>query len=104
MPNRGCYSLGKELVMSQAIANHEHLERFAGQLQTFQNQVDEGLGTLRAQFSTLSDTWQDQEQQKFELEFDEMARSVRRFIEASENHVPYLRSKAEWLRGYLEQR
>lgn len=86
--------------MPQAIADPDHLEQFAAKLQAFQNDLGESLSALNADFGTLSESWQDQEQQKFEAEYQELARSVSRFLEISASHVPYLRAKAEWLRGY----
>jgi len=86
--------------MPQAIADPDDLERFAAKLQEFENNLGESLSALNAEFGALSESWQDQEQQKFEAEYQELAQSVNRFLEIAASHVPYLRGKAEWLRGY----
>ena len=89
--------------MSQAIADPEQLLRFAAQLQNFQSTVADALSALHGQFASLGETWRDQERQKFEAEYEELEQSVRRFLEATGGHVPYLRSKAEHLHAYQGQ-
>ncbi|MBC7228224.1 MAG: WXG100 family type VII secretion target [Thermoflexales bacterium] len=90
--------------MPQAIANPEDLERFASELKRFNSQLAESMSRLNAQFSRLSDTWRDQEHQKFAQEFEQTMRILHQFIRASEQHIPLLLRKAQRLREYLNQR
>ncbi len=88
----------------QAIANPDDLERFARELQAFNRHIAERLRQLEAQFGRLSDTWRDDEHAKFATEFTQTVRVLRRFIDTSEQHIPFLQRKARRLRDYLGQR
>jgi hypothetical protein len=56
-------------------------------------------------FSTLlGDTWRDQEHEKFAQEFDALVRTLRHFHRSSEEQIPVLIKKAEWIDGYLGHR
>ena len=59
---------------------------------------------LHSRMQMLGQSWRDQEQQKFEAEFEETMRTLARFVAASENHVPFLLRKAERAEQYLRQR
>jgi len=87
--------------MAQAHVDPDELERFAGDLGTFIEDLT-GLTTqVRGRFNSLSETWQDQEQQRFEGEFDHFVNAMQRFSVQVEPMIPYLRTKAAHIRNYL---
>ena len=62
------------------------------------------MSRLQGQFSRLGDTWRDQEHQKFAQEFEQTMRVIHRFIQVSDQHIPFLLRKAQRVRDYLQQR
>ena len=90
--------------MSQVIANPEDLERFARELKKFNRQFLDCMRQLQAQFNRLSQTWRDQEHQKFAREFEQTMRTLYQFQRASNQYIPLLVKKAQKLREYLNQR
>jgi uncharacterized protein YukE len=90
--------------MAQAIVDPEELRRFAEELHRFDAELRNRLGALQARFAGLGETWQDQEQAKFAEEFAEATKILRRFLEASGRHAPYLLRKAEKIEEYLGRR
>jgi hypothetical protein len=48
----------------------------------------------------LSVSWRDQEHAKFAAEFEQELKQLRRLIESSEQHAPYLMRKAELIEEY----
>ena len=58
---------------------------------------------LQARFSSLGDTWQDQEHEKFSEEFKLAMKALKKFIELSKTHAPYLLRKAQRIEEYLQQ-
>lgn len=89
--------------MAQVIIEPEQVKRFAEELQRFNRDLQNRMGSLQARFSALGDTWQDQEHQKFSEEFKETVKTMRKFIDLSEQHVPYLLRKAQRIEDYLKQ-
>lgn len=89
--------------MSKAIMDPEQVRRFAEELQRFNRDLQNRLGSLQARFSALGESWQDQEQAKFSEEFKQTLKTVKRFMEMSEQHVPYLLRKAQRIEEYLKQ-
>ncbi len=90
--------------MPQAIANPEELERFARNLKQFNAQLRESMARLQGQFSSLGDTWRDQEQQKFAQEFEQTMRVLHQFSQSADVQIPFLMKKAQRIRDYLQQR
>ena len=90
--------------MPQAIANPDELRRFAQVLKRFNTDLREALSGLHAQLVGLGDTWRDQEHEKFRQEFEQTMMVVDRFLEAAEQHVPFLLRKAEHIEDYLHRR
>ncbi len=90
--------------MSQAIIDPEEVRRFAAELKRFNGDLRERSASLMSRFNALGDTWQDQEQEKFAAEFTQMMKTVKSFLEASEQHTPYLLRKADRIQQYLDQR
>ncbi|MCB1063008.1 MAG: WXG100 family type VII secretion target [Verrucomicrobiae bacterium] len=90
--------------MAQAIIDPEEVRRFAEELKRFNIDLQNRSASLQARFSALGDTWQDQEHAKFAEEFIQTMKTVRKFIEASNQHGPYLMRKAQRIEDYLNQR
>lgn len=88
----------------QAVADPEDLERFARELKQFNGQLRDSMSRLQGQFGRLGDTWRDQEHQKFAQEFEQTMRVLNRFMQSSEQQIPFLLRKAQRLRAYLNQR
>ena len=90
--------------MAQAIVNPEELRRFAQVLKRFNGDLRDAVTSLSAQLSSLGDTWRDQEHDRFRLEFEQTMTVIERFLEASDEHVPFLMHKAQHIEDYLHQR
>lgn len=90
--------------MSQAIVDPGELRRFAQSLRNFTNELGNNLTLLHGQLAALSDTWRDQEQAKFMQEFEQVMQAMQRFMEAANEHAPFLIRKAERVEDYLQQR
>jgi uncharacterized protein YukE len=90
--------------MAQAIVNPEELRRFAQVLKRFNGDIRDSVTALQAQLASLGDTWRDQEHERFRLEFEQTLQVVERFLEASDEHVPFLMHKAQHIEDYLHQR
>ena len=90
--------------MAQAIMDPEKVRRFAEELQRFNSDLENRLILLTARFNALGDTWQDQEHEKFSEEFKSAMKALKRFVEASKTHTPYLMRKAQRIDEYLNQR
>ena len=89
--------------MAQAIMDPEQVRRFAEELKRFNMDLQNNLASLQARFASLSDTWQDQEHVKFSEEFKQTVKALRKFIEVSNQHTPYLLRKAQRIEEYLNQ-
>lgn len=90
--------------MAQAIMDPEKVRRFAEELQRFNNELENRMILLQARFGGLADTWQDQEHEKFADEFRLAMKALKKFIELSKEHTPYLLRKAQRIEEYLSQR
>ncbi|TWT43288.1 WXG100 family type VII secretion target [Botrimarina hoheduenensis] len=90
--------------MSQAIVDPLELRRFANSLRRFNTDLDERMTALTAQLAGLGTSWRDQEHKKFVEDFDQQMKSIRRFIDATNEHAPFLIRKAERIEEYLQQR
>ena len=89
--------------MPQAIMDPGEVRRFAEELKRFNLEIQNRMALLQARFAALGDTWQDQEHQKFSEEFRDTMKVLKRFIEASNQHTPYLLRKAQRVEEYLDQ-
>ena len=89
--------------MTQAIMDPERVRRFAEELQRFTREVEGRMATLQARYAALGDTWQDQEQIKFAEEFKQTMKALKKFVEVSNQHTPYLLRKAQRIEEYLNQ-
>jgi uncharacterized protein YukE len=90
--------------MAQAIVNPEELRRFAARLKQFNNEMMTQLTTLHGQLSGLSQSWRDREHDKFVEEFEQTLQVVKRFVDSTNQHIPFLLRKAERIEEYLQQR
>lgn len=90
--------------MAQAIMDPEEVRRFAEELKRFNTEIQNRLASLQARFAALGDTWQDQEHVKFADEFRQTLKALKKFIEVSNQHTPYLLRKAQRIEEYLNQR
>ena len=90
--------------MAQAIMDPEEVRRFAVELKRFNEDVQSKASSLQARFAALGSTWQDQEQAKFAEEFITTMKVIKKFVEVSEKHTPFLLRKAARIEEYLNQR
>jgi uncharacterized protein YukE len=90
--------------MPQAIMDPEEVRRFAEELKRFNLDLQNRMASLQARFASLGDTWQDQEHVKFSEEFKETMKALRKFMETSSQHTPYLLRKAQKIQDYLDQK
>src|ERR1051326_1871875 len=90
--------------MAQAIMDPEEVRRFAEELKRFNIDLQNRMASLQARFAALSDTWQDQEHLKFSEEFKQTLKALKKFVEVSNQHTPYLLRKAQRIEEYLNER
>ena len=90
--------------MAQAIMDPEEVRRFASELKRFNDDVAMKSSALQARFAALGATWQDQDNEKFAEEFITTMKVLKKFVEVSEKHSPYLLRKAQRIEQYLDQR
>jgi hypothetical protein len=62
------------------------------------------LASLQGQLLNLGSTWRDQEHNKFVEEFDHTMKVLAHFVEAADEHIPFLLRKADRAEEYLQQR
>jgi uncharacterized protein YukE len=82
----------------------EEVRRFADELKRFNVDLQNRMSLLHARFAALGDTWQDQEHGRFAEEFKQTMKAMKKFVEVSDRHVPFLLRKAGRIEDYLEQR
>jgi uncharacterized protein YukE len=90
--------------MAQAIMEPEKVRRFAEELQRFNSDLENRMIMLQARFGALGDTWQDQDHEKFSEEFKQTMKALKKFVELSKEHTPFLLRKAQRIEEYLNQR
>jgi uncharacterized protein YukE len=90
--------------MAQAIMEPEEVRRFAKELKRFNDDIQNRASALHARFVALGSTWQDQEHEKFAEEFTTTMKVLKKFVEISEKHTPFLLKKAQRIEEYLAQR
>ena len=90
--------------MAQAVMEPEKVRRFAEELHRFSSDLQNRMISLQARFGALEDTWQDQEHEKFADEFLQTMKAIKKFIDTSNQHTPYLLRKAQRIEEYLKQR
>ena len=90
--------------MAQAIMEPEKVRRFAEELQRFNSDLENRMILLQARFAALGDTWQDQDHEKFSEEFKQTMKALKKFVDHSKEHTPFLLRKAQRIEEYLNQR
>jgi uncharacterized protein YukE len=90
--------------MAQAIVNPEEIRRFAARLKQFNNELLNQLSVLHGQLSGLGQSWRDREHAKFVEEFDQTMQVIKRFVDSTNQHIPFLLRKADRAEEYLQQR
>lgn len=90
--------------MPQAIVDPAELRRFAQNLKRFSGELEQQILQLRGQLNSLGASWRDQEHEKFSQEFEQTSQAIARFLQSSQEHVPFLLRKAERIEDYLSQR
>jgi hypothetical protein len=62
------------------------------------------MAVLHGRLVALGSSWRDQEHNKFVEEFEQTMKTLGRFVDASNKHIPFLVRKAERVEEYLQQR
>lgn len=90
--------------MSQAIVDPGDLRHFVQHLKRFSGEMVTQMQGIQRQLNNLSNTWRDQEHRKFTEEFEQQMRTMARFVESTNEYIPYLMRKVEKIEEYLQQR
>lgn len=90
--------------MPQAIVDPGELRRFAVNLKQFNGELMSQMTVLHGQLMGLGQSWRDRENEKFVEEFEQTLLVMKRFVESTNQHVPFLLRKAERVEEYLQQR
>ncbi len=90
--------------MSKAIVDPEEIRIFAQELKRFNRDLQGRMTMIAGRLSALGETWRDQEHKKFAQEFEDTVRVLHRFVDVSEQHIPFLLRKAQRAQDYLDQR
>lgn len=90
--------------MSKAHVDPGELRRFAQDLNRFNNELQSLVGNVHGKLRNLESSWRDQEQKKFSEAFEQTARALSLFLEASHQHVQFLSKKANLIEEYLKTR
>lgn len=90
--------------MTKAIMDPAEVRNFANELKRFHDDLQGRVSSLQARFASLGETWEDQEHDRFAEEFRQGMKALKRFLEASGKHAPYLLRKAQRIEEYLNQR
>ena len=88
--------------MAQAVVDPEELRMFARNLRRFNNDLRERTNSLANHLAVLGSTWRDQEHTKFMEQFDEHMKMIARFTDNTEEYIPYLLRKAEYIEQYQQ--
>ncbi len=87
--------------MTQAIVDPDELRQFARSLKKFNTEIRDKLARLNHELQSLGSTWRDQEHKRFAQQYEEHTKIVLRFLEMSDQHIPYLVRKADQIDEYL---
>jgi uncharacterized protein YukE len=93
-----------EVIMAKAVVDPAELRRFARDLTRFNSDLETLLVGLQGRLKELERSWADQEQRRFAQEFEVTVKTLRRFLDASTQHVTFLAKKAGHIEDYLQQR
>ena len=90
--------------MAKASVDPAELRRFARDLTRFSSDLEALMVGLQGRLKELERSWTDQEQKRFAQEFELTVKTLRRFLDASTQHVMFLVKKARHIEDYLQQR
>ncbi len=90
--------------MAQAIVDPQELRRFAVNLRQFNAELLNQMTVIHGQLVGLGSSWRDKEHDKFVEEFEQTLQVVKRFVDSTNQHIPFLLRKAERIEEYLQQR
>ena len=90
--------------MAKAIVDPDELRRFAQELERTSTEVRNQISALQARYKQLGESWKDQEQARFTEVFEQTMKMLGKFVDVSQEHVPYLMRKAGRAEDYLKQR
>ena len=88
--------------MPQAVVDPDELRQFARALKKYNDDLRDRTSRMNNQLNALAATWRDQEHKKFSQQYEEHVKLIGRFLETSEQHVPYLMRKADQVDEYLQ--
>ena len=89
--------------MPQAIMDPGEVRRFAEELKRFNTETQNRMSPLQARFAAPGDPRQDPAHTKFSEEFRDTMKVLKKFIESSNVHTPFLLRKAQRIEEYLNQ-
>ena len=89
--------------MAQLEATPEEIRNFRGSLLGYNERLKDQTISLKANFDELSQTWQDNQQQKFANEFETLEKLIQSFLANSDDFVLYLEKKSIKIDTYLER-
>jgi WXG100 family type VII secretion target len=89
--------------MGKAHVDADELRRFARDLTRFRQELQMLMGGLQSKMRNLQKTWRDQQQQRFEEEFEQTFKALKKFMDASEQHVAFLQQRAGHIEDYLQR-
>ena len=90
--------------LTATYADPVEVRNFANELKKFHDNIQASMTSLQAKMAALGETWEDQEHDRFAEEFKVGMKALRRFLEVSDKHAPYLLRKAQRIEDYLNQR
>jgi uncharacterized protein YukE len=90
--------------MPQAIVDPNELRRFALQLKKYNDEMLNQMTVIHGQLMGLGASWRDREHDKFVEEFEQTLTVVKHFVDATNQHIPFLLRKADRIEDYLQQR
>lgn len=90
--------------MAKASVDPAELRRFARDLTRFNSDLETLMAGLQNRLKELERGWTDQEQKRFAQEFEVTVKTLRRFLDASTQHITFLAKKARHIEDYLQQR
>lgn len=89
--------------MAMAIGNPEEIIEFSNALESYLNTIGEETDRLNSAFQQLGETWQDQQRQSFEENYQQLLSALGSFKENALQQIPHLRTMAEDLSTYLRR-
>ena len=90
--------------MAKAHVDPAELRRFAQDLKRYNSELEALMSGLHSRLLNLEKSWQDQEQRKFAVEFEQTMKTLGRFLDSSGRFVSFLNKKARHIEDYLQQR